>query len=489
MLTLVMLTSTILCDPSGVCELPEAVAAREHTYAASAEVNTKRRAVPKVDHRSEDLILGPSSRSKLVASARDINRNFAIAAWAVRRHLDYVSTFQFHARSKDSGLNTDIEELLTEWQKRKNCDAARRHRFPKLIRLAECRRTLDGDVGVLKLRDGRLQGIEGDRIRDPRGDQVAALGEWTHGVRTDAGGAALQYAIHKRTANAGFALDRIVTEANLELLGYFDRFDAVRGVSPIAAGLNSLQDVYENFDLALAKAKVTQLFALAFYRDAAESVGSIDDEETTATDDDGNETTTTRYKVDFGRGPAMLDLDPGDRAEFLESHHPSSEFQAFTTSVVMVALKAIDIPFSFFDESHTNFFGSRGAWMHYERSCRDKRDDLIELLDEITRWRLQLAILNGDLILPRTTSIDDLWWEWVPAGMPWWDQAKEVRGDLMAIGAGMDTPQRVTKEHGRGDWYDNVDEIAKAIEYAKGKGFTLSFDPGDAPVEVVNGQA
>lgn len=486
MLTLVMLTSTILCDPSGVCEQPTPVAARELTYAASAEVNTKRRAVPKVDHRPEDLILGVTSRSKLLANARDIHRNFAIAAWAVRRHLDYVSTFSFHARSKDAGLNSAIEELLTEWQKRQNCDAARRHRFAKLIRLAECRRTLDGDVGLLKLRDGTLQGVEGDRIRDPRGDQVAALSEWIHGVRTDAGGAAVQYAIHRRTPSAGFALDRIVPATNLELLGYYDRFDATRGVSPLAAGLNSLRDVYENFDYALAKAKVTQLFALAFYRAASESAGLIDEE---TAEDDETDSTKTRYKVDFGRGPAMLDLDPGDRAEFLESRHPSSEFQQFTTSVIMVALKALDIPFSFFDESHTNFFGSRGAWLHYQTSCRDKREDLVELLDAITQWRLQLAILDGELVLPRSLSIDDLWWEWVPMGMPWWDPSKELRGDLMAVGAGLDTPQRICKERGKGDFFDNVDEIAKAVEYAKSKALTLSFDPGQPPVEVVNGQA
>ena len=69
--------------------------------------------------------------------------------------------------------------------------------------------------------------------------------------------------------------------------------------------------------------------------------------------------------------------------------------------------------------------------------------------------------------------------------MPWWDAAKEIKGDVMAIGAGLDTPQRICKERGRGDFRDNIDQIASAQEYAKSKGVTLSFTPsGPEPIEV-----
>ena len=73
--------------------------------------------------------------------------------------------------------------------------------------------------------------------------------------------------------------------------------------------------------------------------------------------------------------------------------------------------------------------------------------------------------------------------------MPWWDPAKEIRGDLMAIGGGLDNPQRIVKERGRGDWYDNMDQIAKALKYAREHPdgpIPLSFDPGQPePLEVV----
>lgn len=468
-----LLGGSFYVDASGVSEAP---AATSFNYDATDARG--RRKSPAVRTQSEDRILDAGKRAKLQANATDLHRNFAICQWMIRRHLDYVATFSFHGRTENDTVNDQLEFLMRKWARPYNCDAAGRHRLGKMIRLAELLAVLHGDVGLLKLANGQLQGIESDRIRNPVGETTA---EWLHGVKVNGAGRAQAYAIHRRQNYGGFELERMVTAGNLCLHGYFDRFDQVRGISPIASALNPMRDVYENFDLALAKAKVEQLFALVLKREALDGTG--DTSETTVTDEDGTE--RTQYEVDFGKGPVKLDLDPGDDAEFLESQHPSANFQAFTQLVLMVGLKALDIPYSFYDESHTNFFGSRGAWLHYERASQDKRETLQELLDRITLWRTQLWILDGELELPRGMTVGDVAWEWVPMGMPWWDPAKEINGDLLAIGAGLDHPQRITKERGRGDWYDNVDEIGKAIEYARSKGVPLAFDPQAQVVEVV----
>ena len=73
--------------------------------------------------------------------------------------------------------------------------------------------------------------------------------------------------------------------------------------------------------------------------------------------------------------------DPGDRAEFLESKSPSTEFQAFSQVMVSVALKALDIPYSFYAENFTNYSGARQALLQYEQSAKIKRMDLQALLD------------------------------------------------------------------------------------------------------------
>lgn len=428
----------------------------------------------------EDFHTRGNRRRRLQENAADLTRNLSLAAWMVRRHLDYVSQFDFHGRNDDENLNRDIERLMKEDSGRLSMDVSGRFSREKFFRVIEARRCLDNDCLVVKLNDGRLQGIQADLIRTP-GDREIKGQTWVDGVRLGVGGRPIEYAIHRRTGNTGTEFSRRLQARRVIHYGFFDRFasDQVRGVSPLVSALNPLRDVYENFDYALAKAKVSQLFALAFYRDAEESAGEVSDE--TEVGEDGSE--AGGYKVDFGKGPVVLDMEPGDRAEFLESRQPSSEFQSFTQMVIQVALKALDIPYSFYDESHTNFFGSRGSWMHYERACHDKRADQIEMREEYTRHKTRVWIRDGRLTLPRGMRLSEVKTEWVPRGMPWWDPAKEINGHVQAVKGGLDNPQRVCRATGT-DFYDNVDQIAKAQAYAAERGVSLDYAMQQQPREV-----
>jgi len=249
----------------------------------------------------------------------------------------------------------------------------------------------------------------------------------------------------------------VIAARNVIHHGFFDRFDQVRGISPLAPAVNVFRDVYEAADYALAKAKVSQMFGLVFYRDALDSAGTLD-------------STSDPYEVDFGRGPVALDLEPGDKAEFLESKTPSSEFQSFAQLMISIALKSLDIPYSFFDESFTNFYGSRGALLHYQKSCEAKRADVKDVLRKITAWRLGLWIEDGTLQLPAGKSLADLKWEWIPAGLAWWDPAKEVRGDVEAIKAGLRTRSEIRAERYGDDWLDVVDQLARERDAMDARG-------------------
>jgi capsid protein len=428
----------------------------------------------------EDYHTRGSRHRGLQENAADLARNLSLAAWMVRRHLDYVSQFEFHGRNEDEALNQQIEKLMLEDSRPARADVAGRFGREKMFRLAEMRRVLDGDTVLIKMRDGRMQGIQADLIKDPE-TALAGSAEsegWISGVKVNDVGRPLAYAIHKRAGYTHTSFVRQVNAPNLIHYGFFERYasDQVRGVSPLTSALNPLRDVYENFNYALAKAKVSQLFALAFFRDSPDSAGYVEEDPMRGT----REATADRpeepegYKVDFGSGPVVMDLEPGDKAEFLESRQPSSEFQAFTTMVIQVALKSLDIPFSFYDESHTNFFGSRAAWLHYERSCKDKRDDQVEMRRNYTVWKLQQWIADGLLVLPSGMMFPEVRFEWVPRGMPWWDPSKEINGHVQAIKSGLDTPQRICRSTGS-DYYDNVDEIAKALQYASEKGVSVEF--------------
>lgn len=443
----------------------EAITKRLSSFGYDAlEPKGRRKTISSRVMREDHHTRGTKHR-QLQESASDLCRNLSLASWMVRRHLDYVSQFDFHGRSEDESLNEQLEFLMHEDSRPSMADVSGRFGREKLFRLAEARRVLDGDTLLVKLNDGRLQGIQADLIRNE--DSLHNV-EWVNGVKINSVGRHIAYSVHKRTDDTTTVFARQINAVNAIHYGFFDRYagDQVRGVSPLVAALNPLRDVYENFTYALAKAKVSQLFALAFYRDAP--VGFEGTEAIDETD------STQGYTVDFGSGPQLLDLEPGDKAEFLESRQPSSEFQDFTQLVVQVALKALDIPYSFYDESHTNFFGSRAAWLHYERSCKDKRDDQIELRRNYTVWKISQWIRDGLLTLPVGMRILDVRFEWVPRGMPWWDPSKEINGHVQAMKAGLDTPQRICRATGT-DYYDNVDQLAKARDYAQKAGVPLEF--------------
>lgn len=447
---------------------------RVTNFGYDATKSNKRRKVISVAGGTEERVLSQQDRRTVSDKARDARRNFAVAAWAIRKHLDYVSRFTFQARTGDQALNDQIEELIESWSLPSNFEEAGRHRLAKMLRIAEASRTVDGDVAWLLLRNGKVQGIESDRIRNPTGETAIAgkyAGDlWDMGVKLNKSGKHLGYAIHNRVnRGASFEFDRVVPAGNLLLHGYFDRYDQCRGVSPITASLNNYRDAYENFDYALAKAKIGQLFALAVFKNG------IDEED--------------ELNIDFeSQGPIMAEFAIDEKVEMLESKTPSGEFLNFHQVIIGVALKSLDIPFSFYDESYTNFFGSKAALQHYIRSCKSKIEDVQELLNRWLIWRLRIAIITGEFEMPAGMTLFQLMRKlsWIPDGVPWWDPAKEVRGDLEQIGAGLSNPQRICRERGQGDFYENVDKIADAIEYAKSKGVPLSFMTAVTPAPVAD---
>src|SRR5258707_6848966 len=130
--------------------------------AYDAVVGGNRRRNVAIDLRTEDKLLLPLDRAKLLSNARSLRRNAAIAAWAIRKHLDYVSTFTFQCRGKypkgispdlATALNNRVEELMNCWSRPLNCDVSGRFSLQRMIRLLEGSATVDGDALVYKISD------------------------------------------------------------------------------------------------------------------------------------------------------------------------------------------------------------------------------------------------------------------------------------------------------------------------------------------------
>lgn len=459
--------------------------ARQFLFGYHATEQRKRRRPVSPILRDEDSELDATGRQQLNAGTRDIRRNFTVASWMLRRHVDYTTTFTHQSKTGNKALDKAVEAFVTEAGKPENFDRAGRHSRAQALRIAEASRTIDGDILAVRLADGRTQWIESDRIRNaaampPEIDRAALI----HGVYVDAASKALAYAVCRR-GNAGglaalagsYTFERMVPAQNCYLHAYRERFDQIRGVSPIASALNELADTYEAFDYARARMKVAQLFGIAFYRQAfpEETPG-----ETLSADGDG-------YSVKFSDGPIALNLDPGDRAEFLDNATPATEFQSFTQQLIAIALKAVDIPYSFFDEAHTTYSGSRGAMLQYDRAADARRQQNRDLLTWLTDWRLTLAHIDNEF--PGADLATILAGQhWHARGMPWMDQLKERMADIQGIAAGLDTRTRVLRAEGI-DFDDIVDELQYEAQRLKDAGLPLTSDNANALIAALTTEA
>lgn len=111
---------------------------------------------------------------------------------------------------------------------------------------------------------------------------------------------ALRYAICERGSGMNsFTLKTIVNASDMYQHGYFDRYDQVRGISPLASATNDFSDLYTAKTYALAKMKLSQLFAVKLTHDS-----DLTGDGTTAESPD--------YKFAFDSGPQFIDLDKGD---------------------------------------------------------------------------------------------------------------------------------------------------------------------------------
>jgi capsid protein len=442
-----------------------------------------RRKAPVMLLRSEDDEATPFQRGQLITLGRDARRNFSIAGWAVRKHLDYVSTFTFQSKTGDKDLDIRIEDLVRWWSRPVNFDVAARHGLRRFTRLSEALRTVELDCFCMLLGDGRVQAVEGDRVRTPTAwpPAQAVSPDWLrkmkHGVLLDDSGKATAYAVNRRgggyflgpdwmfSANA-FMFERLVPARDMIQLAYYDRFDQVRGSGLFSPAVNSLRDVYEGLDYALAKAKVAQMVALKLT---------------------GFDTEPMPSTINWGRGPVTFKLQQGEDVNLIQGNTPTTEWQAFINFSIAASLKAFDIPFNFYDESIGNYSKDRSAWIQYDNAAETKRADLREFLDRLTAWRLGMFIASGVLVLPSGMKPYDLAWGWVANRVPWIDPLKEVQAFKQACGAGFDSTPDVATRMGE-DAYELADKEAAYQTYRESIGLQRTDIPL-APVPVTINEA
>jgi hypothetical protein len=490
-------------------------------YQATEDKGRRQPPKSRVYHESE--ILTKVKRKKLQATAQDQARNQSLVAWMVRKHLDYVSKFHFSFRTGKASVDSLVNRIFYWHGAPRNLDYLGRFGRDEMFRLFELEKVLCGDAGLLKLSDLKLQAIESDLIAKGTG---APENVNDSGLVVDSTGRVLQYAICNRGENgAECQFDHLEPTGNLIFDGYWNRFSSqFRGVSPLSTAINTVQDIHEAFEFNLIKAKMHALFGVAIYRDAQGdgNIGSASGANSTrawvaeahdwATGDyctyagkiyacaSAHSTTTeSAFATDLAAGKwtadttdtgldldprtiNMLDLNPGEKAEVLESSTPSAEFVEGSYLFIQIAMLALDIPVTSFDSRRSSFSARIADLNEYEVSSDYKRTKNRYVRKEYSDW--VLATIWGDdqsqwplrnLAAAAGMGLRDVQEavEWIPSGSPWLDKYSQIQGDQLGISIGLDNAIDACRRRGS-DVFDNIDKQAQVIAYAKEKGVPLA---------------
>ncbi len=397
-------------------------------FGYNAVVDKGRRKSPKSRVQNEGNVLSRRNRVKLVATIKELSRNDPTVGWALRKHLDYVSTFTFQAKTGDSEMNKLIEKAWKKWSKKESCDIAKRHSLNNMMRLFESGKAFDGDSALLKIKGFKLQGVESDRIGKagdiPKSYENKANDE---GLVLDGFGAVTRYMICKRADSGQLIHQKAVGPDNIIFDGYFQRFDQIRGISPMASAVNTFLDVVECNEALLLKCKKHGMFGLAIMSEGSDDDGFDQRDSETGEAPDAD---TDRYDFQMAMG-TKIELDQGDKIDMFESKTPSNEYQDYVTLMLRIALLAFDIPYSFFNSKESSYSASKQDRADYELSASHKRASNIDALENLADWVLPMLLADID------GAPSDIDYEFIPQGTPWIDELKEVQASQMRISAGI----------------------------------------------------
>jgi capsid protein len=315
----------------------------------------------------------------------------------------------------------------------------------------EKQRTFRGDMLIQKLTSGHLQAIEADRIRNP--DTRKYRGNWKNGTLMNRAGRITHYAVHRRTDHGGYEFERIMKANRVYHYGYYMRHDQRRGVSQMASAINHLRQAHNAIRYAQAKQVISQIFGMKVKKNSPKS-----------------------KDINLANGPFIAEMHIDEDMDIMADNTPSKEFDSFLRHVISIIMKSLDLPYNFYDESHTNFFGSRAALNLYLMSCLAKRRGVRELLNHLTLWRLNFEVSRGRLTLPRGVDLATFYrkhCEWIPIGVQWWNPKQEADAAEKLIKLRLATRGEIRKQTHGDSWYSMMDrydreDIRLANEMAQG---------------------
>lgn len=418
----------------------------------------------------EDRALGTYYREALRLEVRDLWRNSEIARSMINRIVDYVVWLGIwpQAQTTDEGFNEEVESFWSE-RYAPACDYRERPGvdMTKIQKLILTHRFLDGDGALILMEDGRVQPIEGERIRTP--SRTTKTETVIDGIKLDSSGRYAGIYVSPRDANGN--VDTSKSEfVDKDDIRYFcdpGRFDQVRGITDLAPSVNKLRD-YDDTDMYVLN-KIKADAQNLYNRETAGGMATdIPRRGYALTNSDGKDKQKV-VKTEFGQ------IWTDGKLEAIESKTPNQQYVGYMTHEIQTISAVTGLPWDFllmiFDGNFASKRMSLKQAMHtflgyHSWMCRT-------VMTPLYHWRIAKAMARGEISQAPTMTLKNglviSQWslvEWSMPSMEWIDPQAEIAAEKEQYKLGVTSLRRLLKKQGGVDYRDVLKEKSQEISDA-----------------------
>lgn len=415
------------------------------------------------------------------ARARDLERNSdmlgaVVSAWK-RNVIGGGRTLQ--ANTGDDKLNSQLEELWTEWCKKKNCDVTNTQSLTQMLRMAVERKKVDGGILFLKCYTNngivpfQLQAIEVDEldinVYQPHKNQKNKV---VGGIEYNSYNRAVGYFIKRYSLDGMELLSNPVFVDAKNVIFYFSkkRPSQIREMSEMSNILTRIRDANEFMNAVSVKERIMACLAVFIKKQTPINAGIG----RTTTVGNGEKKQTYQGKT---ISPGMIkELNAGDEVQVVNPSGQSGDATNFIKlqQRLVGSGQGLSYEVTSRDMSETTYSSARQGMIEDGETFVEDEELIVEVMDEIYETFFISCILAEKI------KIKDFWdnklkyfrHTWVKSPKPWIDPYKEANANKIALETGQKTFVDIAAERGK-DWKKSVDDIAEVAKYAESLGVTL----------------
>ena len=403
-------------------------------------------------------------------------------------------------------------EQATEWQQTaerefrfwaasKFCDSTRVNNFYEIQQVACMSWLMNGDACILLEYEKpsrafpyglRIHLIESDRVSTPHttGNNVYLYAtnpdngnRIFNGVEVDKNNRVVAYHVCNTYPNSNLyakkewkrvkAFGDRTGAPGVLMIFETERAEQYRGVPYLAPVIESLKQLTRYSEAEMMAAVINGVFTVFVTSENGTSefgfTGVVDDEDRVSDDD-----------INYEVGPGLVNvLNPGEKIEIADAKRPSSNFDAFVTSLAKYVGAALEIPMEVLMKSFmSSYSASRAALLEAWKAFRMKRTWIAaDFCQPVYELFLSEAIAKGRLHAPGffldpmiRAAYCGAQWNGPAQGMV--DPVKEVSAAEKRIEIGISTRQRETTELLGGDFESNVAQLAREKQIMQAAGLS-----------------